>query len=66
MFQRRLRAALAARERGETGMFPVWQGHLGWEAHARHAATGGLRASLLAGVRGGGGPGGRTAERAAP
>ncbi len=51
MLQRRLRSAARACERGDGRIKQVWERYLGWEGHARHGATGGLRASLLAGVR---------------
>jgi retron-type reverse transcriptase len=48
MAGRRLRRAARAHARGECRMFGVWQTYLGWEAHAAHGNSGGLRVRMLA------------------
>jgi RNA-directed DNA polymerase len=47
LFARRLRRGARACERGELDIGDLWTRVLGWEAHAAHGHTRGLRAALL-------------------
>ncbi len=47
MFGRRLARTARACARGELALKAVWDCYLGWEAHAAHGDTRGLRAALL-------------------
>ncbi|WP_295431095.1 hypothetical protein [uncultured Thiodictyon sp.] len=50
LFARRLARATRAWVRGEVVAGAIWDCYLGWEAHAAHGETTGLRAALLRGA----------------